>query len=73
MEKEGISVDEMQRAEIEIVQHVQRQSFKEEFDTLQMKRDEAGPNRFDAYQETASCARKDTQSHVCKNGGPPEL
>ena len=40
--KEGISVDEMQSAETVIAKHVQRQSFKEEFDTLQMTLEKCG-------------------------------
>ena len=51
--KDGISVVEIQSAEIEVMK--QRQSFKNESDTMHMKRDGAGPKRQQVNRTSAIC------------------
>ena len=58
--KEGISEDGMERAEIEVVKHVERQSFKEEFDTLQMKIVDEAPKQRQQFNKTNAIRRLDS-------------
>ena len=46
--------DDKERAELEEVKHVGRQSFKEEFDTLQMKRVDAAPKQQQVNRTSAT-------------------
>ena len=50
----------MERAEIEVVKHVERQSFKEEFDTLPMKFFDAAPKQRQQFNRTNAIRRIDS-------------